>query len=318
VRSDADVVSGVIAVSEYGYDVALRGKEMSGPQTVRVALAGRPENVALIRAVLSGVADTVDFGDGLDDIKAAVSEACNNVVVHAYGGDEGPLEVDIRLLPGQLEVVVRDHGSGVSPRVSDHADDFNPTPGRGLGLPVMRALADSVVISEHEPHGTEVALRFGLPALDGVPARDGGVDEMPGFEALSSRSSEVRISISPAALGSAVLSRVVSASAARANFSVDRLSDAQLVVDALTANVEAVLTGPGVAVGIGVRPRTLEFEVGPLKPGGSRGAVAGSAVGGSIGPLIERLTDEVDVVHAKSGEVLKLVMVDSRPAAGSV
>src|SRR5476651_248199 len=109
---------------------------MTGPQTVRVALAGRPENVALVRAVLSGLADTVDFGDALDDVKAAVSEACNNVVVHAYGDDEGPLEVDIRLSKGQLEVVVRDEGFGASPRVAEPAPDSNPIPGRGLGLPV--------------------------------------------------------------------------------------------------------------------------------------------------------------------------------------
>jgi serine/threonine-protein kinase RsbW len=290
---------------------------MRSPQTIRVALAGRPENVALIRAVLSGLADTVDFGDGLNDIKTAVSEACNNVVVHAYGGDDGPLEVDIRLLPGQLEVVVRDYGSGESPRVAGRGDGVDQAPGRGLGLPVMRALADSVEISEHEPQGTEVALRFAVPALAGVVSEDSTGDELPGFEALLSQSSVVQISITPAALGSAVLSRVVSASAARANFSVDRLSDAQLVFDALTANVEEVLTGPGVAVGIGVGPRTLEFEVGPLKPGGSRRAVANSSLGGDIGPVIERLADEVDVAQAEAGEVLKLVMVDSPPAGAS-
>jgi serine/threonine-protein kinase RsbW len=289
---------------------------MRGPQTVRVALAGRPENVALIRAVLSGLADTLDFGDALDDIKAAVSEACNNVVVHAYDGREGPLEVDIRLLTGRLEVVVRDHGFGDGLSAADRAESFDPTPGRGLGLPVMRALADSVEISAYKPHGTEVALSFGLPALGDVAPEVGSSDELPSFDALSSRSSAVQIAISPAALGSAVLSRVVSESAARANFSVDRLSDAQLVVDALTANVESVLTGPGVAVGIGVGPRTLELEVGPLKPGGSRGAIAGSAIGGDMGPLIERLADEVDVAQAKSGEVLKLLMVDTRSAGG--
>src|ERR1700689_5272763 len=82
------------------------------PPNVQLAIASRAENVALVREVLAGLADAVDFGQTLDDVKAAVSEACNNVVVHAYHGEDGPLEVDITLRPGELEVVVRDRGVG--------------------------------------------------------------------------------------------------------------------------------------------------------------------------------------------------------------
>lgn len=288
---------------------------MSGQQTVRVALAGRPENVAVIRAVLSGLADTVDFADRLDDIKAAVSEACNNVVLHAYAGEEGPLEVDVHLLPGELEVVVRDFGSRMSPRVETRAADFTPTPGRGLGIPVMQTLADRVEVREHDPEGTEVVLRFAIAALDHV-AVAGAADQTPGFGSLSSGSGVVQLAMSPAALGSAVLNRVVSASAARAGFSVDRLSDTQLLVDAVTANLESVLSGPGVAVAVGVTPGTLELELGPLRPGGARSAVAASAIG-EIGPLIERLADEISVAHTGAGEVLELLMRDVRPPRSS-
>ena len=50
--------------------------------------------------MLAGVAEAIDLdAEQLDDIRTAVTEACNNAVLHAYEGSEGPLEVDIRLPP---------------------------------------------------------------------------------------------------------------------------------------------------------------------------------------------------------------------------
>ena len=84
---------------------------------VRIALASRPENVALVREALTGVAETVQLGEAIEDIKAAVSEAANNVVMHAYPGGEGPMEVELALAPHEVRVVVRDHGVGIGPRL---------------------------------------------------------------------------------------------------------------------------------------------------------------------------------------------------------
>jgi serine/threonine-protein kinase RsbW len=63
---------------------------------VCLSLPNRPENVLVVRQALTGVAGAI----GLDavetnDLNTAVTEACNNVVMHAYGGDEGPLEVGL-------------------------------------------------------------------------------------------------------------------------------------------------------------------------------------------------------------------------------
>ena len=67
---------------------------------VRLQLSNRPENVSLVRAVLAGVAEAVDLDpEQLDEIRTAVTEACNNAVLHAYAGGEGPLEVDFACPP---------------------------------------------------------------------------------------------------------------------------------------------------------------------------------------------------------------------------
>ena len=63
---------------------------------VRLSVSNKPENVLLVRETLTGVAETINLlGDDIYDIRTAVTEACNNVVLHAYEGEEGPLEVDL-------------------------------------------------------------------------------------------------------------------------------------------------------------------------------------------------------------------------------
>ena len=65
---------------------------------VSLRLPARPENVAVVRQALTGLGDAYDLDpELLGDIKTAVTEACNNVVLHAYpderrpGGDRGRL-----------------------------------------------------------------------------------------------------------------------------------------------------------------------------------------------------------------------------------
>ena len=118
---------------------------MTDSQNVRVGLAARPENVALVREVLAGLGDAVDLGGTLEDIKAAVSEAANNVVKHAYGGEDGPMDVEISLDSSELEVLVRDYGAGIGPRAVDDSH-----PGRGIGLVVIEALTSSWELRAHD------------------------------------------------------------------------------------------------------------------------------------------------------------------------
>ena len=88
------------------------------------------------------------------DIALAVTEACTNAVVHAYRNTTGMIEVVATPDDGVLCVVVRDRGAGITPRVD--------TPGLGVGLPVIAAIAMSVEIGSPPGGGTEVRMRFSL------------------------------------------------------------------------------------------------------------------------------------------------------------
>ena len=99
------------------------------------------------------------------NLRLAVTEACANVVLHAYPTPQaGEFEVDARAVPGEsVEVVVRDFGGGM--------ERESATPGAGLGLSLIGTLT-----SHHEIRpaaragGTEVVMTFGLQT-DHEPAR---------------------------------------------------------------------------------------------------------------------------------------------------
>ena len=95
---------------------------MSPAADVRLTMPARPEGVAVVRQALAGMADALDFDEAvLADMKMAVSEACTNVVVHAYQDSEGTLEVEMSADETGLTIRVRDHGSGIQPQVNRSA-----------------------------------------------------------------------------------------------------------------------------------------------------------------------------------------------------
>src|SRR5256714_6940347 len=82
---------------------------------LELTLPARAENVAVVRHAFGGLGDVLDVGDQmLADIKLAVTEACTNVVVHAYPDREGPLGVAAILDDRTLTVVVVDEGRGIT------------------------------------------------------------------------------------------------------------------------------------------------------------------------------------------------------------
>lgn len=121
---------------------------------VRLTLPARPENVAVIRHVLGAFAEALRLPPGLvEDMRLAVTEACTNVVRHAYQDDEpGPIDVVIRPNGDRLDLIVADHGRGLGPS--------HDVAGPGLGLPLIAALADSVELQHGPSRGSRVAMSF--------------------------------------------------------------------------------------------------------------------------------------------------------------
>jgi serine/threonine-protein kinase RsbW len=144
---------------------------MSPVPDVRLRMPARPEGVAVVRQALAGMADALDFDAAvLADMKMAVSEACTNVVVHAYADSDGVLEVEMTAEESGLTIRVRDHGAGIHPQVSQSRD----VPALGLGLPLIAALTDSFELQGNAGKGTEVRMSF-IYARDSDPAQENPV-----------------------------------------------------------------------------------------------------------------------------------------------
>jgi anti-sigma regulatory factor (Ser/Thr protein kinase) len=122
---------------------------------VQLTLPARAENVAVVRHALGGLGEALALHpQTLSDVKLAVTEACTNVVVHAYGDDEGPMEVAASVDGDALRVTVRDEGVGIVPRPD--------SPGLGLGLPLIATLTESLELGKAPDDRTEVTMVFRL------------------------------------------------------------------------------------------------------------------------------------------------------------
>jgi serine/threonine-protein kinase RsbW len=266
---------------------------------LRLVLPGRAENVALVRQALSGVVDVLKLGEGpLLDINAAVSEACNNVVMHAYEGADGPMHVYLCIQPTELEVIVRDDGVGIRPNV--------PEPGlevQGLGLSLIQALTDRVEFLGGMGEGTSVRMSFDV---DGGPEVLSDADRGDQRE-VSPPPGELSIAVSSGPLAAPVLGRTIAMLAARAEFSLEGISEAELVTDALAAHAPKKIVGNKIQLGIDRPDGRLVVRVGPLEDGGGNRVIEASALG-DLPPVLERLTEERRVESSADGELLCLVL----------
>jgi serine/threonine-protein kinase RsbW len=120
---------------------------------IRLTLPARPENVAVVRHVLGALAEVLSLPDVVrENMRLAVTEACTNVVRHAYQDDRGTIDVVVRPRNDALEVIVSDTGRGIGPSPD--------TAGPGLGLPLITALADTVEIERQQGRGSRLAMSF--------------------------------------------------------------------------------------------------------------------------------------------------------------
>jgi serine/threonine-protein kinase RsbW len=276
---------------------------------VHLTLPGRPENVLIVRQALNGVAACFALNAiESNDLNTAVTEACNNVVMHAYGEEgEGTLEVDVCALSDAVAVVVRDHGRGMAPGARGDEDREQD----GMGLAVIDALARHVTLAQTPGGGTELRMELDAPDATSLEPIDG--EPLQTFAAAhTGPENAVELRLAPNAMARAVLPRVLSALAARAYFTTDRISDVQLVADVLAANAGESISGTHLDVGVTVMPRKLELRIGPLLAGRGESLMTAAADGSA--PVIERLTDSQRVAAepADSGETLELRLADHR------
>ena len=125
---------------------------------VRLSIPAKPEYIALSRLALTGLSRLREIPeDTLADLKLALTEACTNSVRHAYDGGEGNVEIVYELHDDRLVVEVSDNGEGFELEEGE-PDAAGELSEGGLGIAIIRALADELEITDRNGGGSR--LRF--------------------------------------------------------------------------------------------------------------------------------------------------------------
>jgi serine/threonine-protein kinase RsbW len=271
---------------------------MSETGGLRLSLPARAENVAVARHAVAGLAEAIGMSEPkVADLKTVVTEACMNVVLHAYDDGGGALEVNATPEDGALLIKVRDYGTGIRPRADVERASLR------LGLPLIAALSSSFNIRGGLGQGTEVTMRMAL-AANGADPVDAAASGASAAKQAPDLTVGAELTVVDDLVGP-VVSRVVSMLAARSDFSVDRLSDAVLLGDAISAFAPQGFDDGQVHLVIEDGDGSVNLRVGPMASGSGERLRRELEVPG-LGASIERLADEVGVSSDDQGEYLTL------------
>src|SRR5436305_14310299 len=129
--------------------------------SLSLRLAAEPQNVRRARDEAAGYAEDLGMSAaGIDDLKTIISEACSNIVRHAYPEDaeERLMEVEMKKSDGELMVMVRDSGTGIRPPTGARPSSLR------LGFLLIGCLPNFLQLRTGRGHGTELLLKVPLPS----------------------------------------------------------------------------------------------------------------------------------------------------------
>jgi len=130
---------------------------MATEKALHLFLEAEAENIGVARAAVADLAQSHGMEEPtLGDLKTVLSEACSNVVRHAYPGTPGTFEVEAVPRDNVLAIVVRDFGTGMRARAN--ADESSMR----LGLGLISMLSSQFEIAGSSGGGTEIRMQLPL------------------------------------------------------------------------------------------------------------------------------------------------------------
>lgn len=127
---------------------------------VEMAIPANPEYLRVVRLLVSGFLSRLPVSvDEVENMKVAVSEACNNAMQHAYEeGAEGRIEIKCSEADGYVVFEVTDTGVGMK------GEDGEEMTEGGLGFLLIQTLVDEVNIDAGASGGATITMRKKLTA----------------------------------------------------------------------------------------------------------------------------------------------------------
>lgn len=130
---------------------------------MKMTIAGYSKNESLARMCVAAFAAQLDpTVEEMSDIKAAVSEAVTNCIVHAYPDRIGDIDITLRIINDRtLYIRISDKGKGIDDVARAMQPMFTTSPEgerAGLGFAVMESFTDSLKVRSKPDKGTTVTM----------------------------------------------------------------------------------------------------------------------------------------------------------------
>lgn len=112
------------------------------------------DNIDIVRLCLYGIASKMGFTyEDIEDMKVAVSEACNNAILHQNPDDkQGMIDICFEMEDAALSIIIKDNGPGfdyeetLKEALPLRATEVADLRIGGLGIYLMQALMDKVEV----------------------------------------------------------------------------------------------------------------------------------------------------------------------------
>jgi serine/threonine-protein kinase RsbW len=230
---------------------------------VDLRLPAERDSLPVARQALRSLGEAVAADrEALEDAELALTEACANVVEHAYGAERGVIELNLVPGPTEIVVTVTDEGGGIQERVG----------GDGFGLAMIAGIARAMEVRRRPAGGTELVMV--LP-VGGRPLSLNG--SAPAGAAPLER----------------VARRIVAVVAAQADLPSDRIVESLLAVELAARHAPSYVDGGRVQLRLERLAQGFELCIGPLVSDGASALVQESELP-VVGPVIERFSDHLE------------------------
>ena len=137
---------------------------MKAVNTIKVTFPAISRNEGLARSVIAAFVSQLDpTVEELSDIRAAVSEAVTNAIVHGYRDKSGMIDLSAGFdRENNLYIRIKDKGCGIENIEQAMTPLFTTAPEgerAGLGFAVMEAFCDKVTVKSAAGKGTTGTLK---------------------------------------------------------------------------------------------------------------------------------------------------------------
>lgn len=123
----------------------------------------RPQNESLARIVAASFCTPLNPTlEDIYDIKAAVSEAVTNCIIHAYEDNTGKIQMNCFMNGNEVRIDIIDHGKGIEDvkKAMEPLYTTKPEMDRsGMGFTFMEAFMDEFSVESSVGNGTVVHMK---------------------------------------------------------------------------------------------------------------------------------------------------------------